>query len=222
MIEMESSVYPPTDNALLRLRQIARKRGPEVRCELCSHEIPADHEHLVDPLTHKLVCSCLACAILFDSGYNAKYKRVPHFIRLLQDFQLTEAQWESLRLPIDMAFFFRSSPKNRVIALYPSPAGAVESLLPFDAWDEIVQANPVLKNMQADVTALLVNRVASANGSRAPEYFLVPIDACYELVGLIRANWHGLSGGTEVWREVSSFFAQLKQKCVNRPEAAHA
>jgi Family of unknown function (DUF5947) len=221
-IDMDFAANPPTDAALLRLRQFTRKRTAAERCELCSCEVPADHEHLVDPLTHTLVCSCLACATLFDAGYNAKYKRVPRSVRFLQDFQITAAQWESLRLPIDMAFFFRSTPKDRVVALYPSPAGAVESLLPFDTWDEVIQVNPVLKNMQADVAALLVNRIGSSNGSRVPEYFLVPIDECYKLVGLIRANWRGLSGGTEVWREVAAFFGQLKRKSGYQPEAANA
>jgi hypothetical protein len=43
--------------------------------------------------------------------------------------------------------------------------------------------------MEADVEALLVNRV---DGAR--EYFLAPIDACFELVGTIRVPWRGLSG----------------------------
>ena len=41
---------------------------------------------------------------------------------------------------------------------------------------------------------------------------MVPIDECYKLVGLIRLHWHGLSGGTEVWREVAQFFAELRTK----------
>ena len=50
---------------------------------------------------------------------------------------MTDSQWDGLMMPINMAFFFRSTPQNRVIALYPSPAGATESLLSFDTWDEI-------------------------------------------------------------------------------------
>jgi hypothetical protein len=33
----------------------------------------------------------------------------------------------------------------------------------------------------------------------APEHYVLPIDECYKLVGLIRAQWVSLSGGTEVW-----------------------
>jgi hypothetical protein len=72
--------------------------------------------------------------------------------------------------------------------------------------------------MEPDVEALLVNRVGSTH-----EYFLVPIDECYRLVGLIRANWRGLSGGTEVWKEMKDFFDGLKRKCgVLKKEVASA
>jgi hypothetical protein len=46
---------------------------------------------------------------------------------LLANFEMSDGQWESLLIPINMAFFFRSSIEGRMIALYPSPAGAVES-----------------------------------------------------------------------------------------------
>jgi hypothetical protein len=46
----------------------------------------------------------------------------------------------------------------------------------------------------------------------AREYYVAPIDECYKLVGLIRANWRGLSGGAEVWERISRFFCDLKAK----------
>ena len=57
-----------------------------------------------------------------------------------------------------------------------------------------------------------MNRVGHARGSSPAEYYLVPIDECYKLVGLIRSHWRGLSGGTEVWREIGAFFAALKKR----------
>jgi hypothetical protein len=211
-----------TENAFAVLRQFARARPPAERCELCSGEVPPEHEHLVEPASHKLLCACQACAILFDGQRNGKYKRVPHTVQTLQDFDMSDGQWDSLMIPIEMAFFFKSSPRGRVVALYPSPAGAVESLLPLDTWDDIVRANPVLKEMDADVVALLANRVGASRGSRPAEYYVIPIDECYKLVGLIRAHWRGLSGGTEVWREVGQFFDNLKRRSVPRLEGAHA
>ncbi len=210
------------ENAFAMLRQFARARPPAERCELCSREVPSEHEHLVEPASQKLLCACQACAILFDGQRNGKYKRVPRSVQALQDFQMTESQWDGLMLPIEMAFFFKSSPRDRVVALYPSPAGAVESLLPLDTWDDIVHANPVLKDMDADVVALLAYRVGASRGSRPAEYYVIPIDECYKLVGLIRAHWRGLSGGTEVWREVGIFFADLKRRSTPRCEATHA
>lgn len=213
---------PQTAIAFAKLRQFARKRPVVERCEMCSRELFAEHEHLVEPSSHKLICTCGACAILFDGQQGSKFKRVPRSIQFLQDFQMTDGQWESLMIPIEMAFFFNSSPHGRVIALYPSPAGPIESLLPLDTWDDITQANPALHKMDVDVAALLANRVGAGRGLRAAEYYLVPIDECYKLVGLIRAHWRGLSGGTEVWRELNEFFAGLKKRASAHRGVANA
>jgi hypothetical protein len=66
--------------------------------------------------------------------------------------------------------------------------------------------------MEADVEALLVNRIGHSRGFTNPEYYIVPIDECFKLVGLIRSRWQGLSGGTEVWREIGKFFGELKAR----------
>jgi hypothetical protein len=206
------TVQPENQNAFGALRQFIRPRKRDVeRCELCSAEVASDHPHLIEPGTRKLFCTCNACAILF-SGMGTKYKRVPRRVLALQNFHLSDGQWESLMVPISMAFFFRSTPDSRVVAFYPSPAGATESLLPLETWTDIEAANPILQEMESDVEALLVNRVGHARGFTAPEYYVLPIDECYKLVGLIRANWRGLSGGTEVWQEIARFFDGLKQR----------
>ncbi len=195
-----------SDTPFAVLRRFVRQRAVMERCEMCSAELPPAHEHLVEPSTRQMVCACLACAILFSGKANTKYRRVPRRIRYLSNFQLTDAQWESLLIPISMAFFFQSSVAKKVIALYPSPAGATESLLDFESWAEILQSNPVLQEMEPDSEALLVNRVRGDS-----EYYLLPIDECYKLVGLIRTHWHGLSGGTQMWEAIGKFFAQLKE-----------
>jgi hypothetical protein len=194
------------------LRQFVRRPSSSERCEMCSKELAAVHQHLLEPATRKLICSCDACAILFGSQGETKYKRVPRRVRFLDGFRITDSQWDGLMMPINMAFFSKSSPQNRVIALYPSPAGATESLLSFDTWDEIEIDNPLLLEMEDDVEALLVNRIGHARGFSNPEYYIVPIDECFKLVGLIRSRWQGLSGGTEVWREIAQFFGDLKDK----------
>jgi hypothetical protein len=160
----------------------------------------------VEPASRQLRCTCDACAILF-SGQSGRFRRVPRGSTFLGGFHLSDGQWEDLRVPINLAFFISSTPAGRVLALYPSPAGATESLLELEAWRALVDENPVLAELEPDVEALLVNRVGGAR-----EYYRAPIDECYKLVGLIRSNWRGLSGGPEVWALVGRFFTGLKQR----------
>jgi hypothetical protein len=202
---------PPArnDSPLAALRQFVRKRPAVECCELCSSELPAEHQHLIDPAARKLICACDPCAILFSSQSAAKYKRVPRRVQFLPNFQMTEAQWDGLMVPIELAFFFKNGTPVKVSAFYPGPAGATESLLSLETWDDIERENPTLQEMESEVEALLANRVGAARGVAA-QYYVVPIDECYKLVGLIRLHWRGLSGGTEVWREVTRFFASLK------------
>ena len=198
------------------LRQFTRMRRTSPRatefCELCSASLIHDHPHLIELASRQILCACDACAMLFDGMERSKYKRVARNAQYLTNFSMNEGQWESLLIPINMAFFFRSSAEDRMIALYPSPAGAVESLLPLEAWDEIAENNLALQSLQPDIEALLINRVGHAYGFARAEYYIAPIDACYKLVGLIRANWRGLSGGTEVWEEIGRFFIELRSK----------
>jgi hypothetical protein len=199
-------------SALDALGQFAARRPPVEKCELCAAELGDDHPHLVDPKARKLLCACPACALLFGSQAGSKYKRVPRRIRFLPGFRLSDAEWESLMIPINMAFFFKSSPEGRVVAQYPSPAGATESQLSLDTWADLVAENPVLAEMESDVEALLVNRLGPGRGYSVPEYYVLPVDECYKLVWLIRAHWQGLSGGAKVWQHLESFFGELKAR----------
>jgi len=199
------------------LRRFTRKRPAAESCELCSAPLSADHEHLIEPAGQRIVCSCTACAILFSGQPSARYRRVPRDTQFLSDFRLTDVQWEELHLPINLAFFFHSTRAGRVVAIYPSPAGGTESLLTLEAWRQLEEENPVLCELEPDVEALLVNRLGPAR-----EHYRVPIDACYRLVGLIRAGWRGLSGGAEVWQEIGRFFADLKQSSTRRGINCHA
>jgi hypothetical protein len=198
-------------SAFATLRELAgrartRVVEPREHCDLCDAVLSPRHRHLIDPVSRRLVCACQACSLLFRRTGDTKYKSVPQTVRMLENFRMTDGQWESLLIPIGLAFFVKSSIEARVLALYPSPAGSTESLLALDAWAGIVEENPVLAGMESDVEALLVNRLG-----QPAEYYLAPIDKCYELVGLIRSNWHGLSGGAEMWAKTSQFFADLRE-----------
>lgn len=192
----------PTHNWV---RQIQRFVAPPVEhCELCDAPIPPEHAHLVDIVARRLLCACRACAATANR-HDGNLRLAPHRVEALADFRLTEADWDSLQIPIDMAFIFHSTPDDRPVALYPGPAGATKSLLGLDGWSRLAADNPVLATLRPDVEALLVNRT---QGRR--EYFRVPIDRCYALVGTIRQQWRGLSGGTEAWDAIGAFFERLR------------
>ena len=114
-------------------------------------------------------------------------------------------------IPINLAFFFHSSPAGQVVAVYPSPAGPTESLLHLDAWDEIVAGQPRPAGARAGRRSAARQPRASAHGRRDAEYYLVPIDECYKLVGLIRKSLAravgrhgGLGGDRGVLRRLES------------------
>ena len=209
---MSATSPPLLDSSASFLKQFRKRKQSSERCELCGQEVPASHQHLLEVAARRMVCACEACALLFSGQVATKFRRVPRRNLAMPGFQMTDGQWEGLSIPINMAFFFFSTSTQRVEVMYPSPAGATEALLSQDAWAEIAVANPVLSSLEPDVEALLVNRVGHAREGIAAEYFVVPIDECFKLVGLIRLHWKGLSGGTEVWIEIGRFFTELREK----------
>jgi len=208
-------------NSLAALRNLAQPRRPLERCELCCAPLAPEHRHLLQMAENKIVCSCDPCALRFQGVVDGHFKLIPRDARLLADFQLSDVDWEALSLPINLVFIFHSSRAAKFLAMYPSPAGATESLLPLANWAALVEKNRPLASMEPDVEALLVNRVGEAR-----DYFIAPIDRCFELVGLIRSHWRGLSGGDAVWEEIERFFARLRERSEvvrsEAPEVAHA
>jgi len=205
-----------TSEALGALRRFARSRPEVERCELCGAALGGDHPHLLNRKSRQIACSCDACAILFCGQDGAKYLRVPRRLLKLRGFRFTDMEWDALMLPINLAFFLRQ-PSGETNVLYPSPAGVMESLIQLPSWNELFGGDVALSAVEPEVEALLVNRI----GKQA-EYFVVPIDAGYRLVGLIRTKWRGLSGGPEVWESIAEFFASLERRATPVGEAAHA
>ncbi len=224
------------------LRRFVRQREPFEQCEICSAAIPTDpnHRHLLDARTRQVLCACDACALSLGNNQPAapgthadhtaqrapapapasaapRYRLIPRRVHALSDFEMTDAIWDGVLIPVGMAFFFFNSAQNKMMAYYPSPAGPTESLLSPDAWEAIIRANPDLAAMESDVEALLVNRVRGAH-----DYYRVPIDECYRLVGLVRMYWQDLSGGAEVWGEIGTFFADLTRRAEPIERVSHA
>jgi hypothetical protein len=185
-------------------------RAGEV-CELCAERISDEHGHLVDLQARTLLCACRGCYLLFVSAGagGAHFKSVPDRYVAFTDFTLSPGQWDNLQIPVSVAFFFLNSSLGRIAAFYPGPAGATESELPLDTWAEVIGANPQLGMLEPDVEAFLVRSLPHQGG---PECYIVPIDACYELVGHLRRLWRGFDGGKEANAKLDTFFDDVRSR----------
>ncbi|MCW2515152.1 MAG: hypothetical protein JWR11_4194 [Mycobacterium sp.] len=211
MSELNSPVAPlqPTGTYDVISRIRANRRMPEAageRCEMCSEPIAAEHQHVVNVAGRQLMCTCRGCYLLFsDPKAELKYRAVPDRYLRFADLALDRRAWESLQIPVGLAFFFRNSLQDKIVAFYPGPAGATESELDVDTLRNIAGADVRLETLTDDVEALLV-RVRDAEPA---ECYLVPIDACYEFVGRLRMLWRGFDGGQDVRRFVDDFFERI-------------
>ena len=185
-------------------REFTRERPAVEWCDLCAAPLPPAHDHLLDPDGRRLRCACHPCARLLGDTAAARWRLVRHRVTRLVGFGLADDAWRALGTPVDLAFLVRTGPPGRVVVRYPSPAGTVESSVAPAAWAAVVATNPALADLRPDVEALLVNRA----GARR-DHYLVSIDECYRLVGVLRRHWRGLGGGAEVQAHVGQFFAEL-------------
>jgi hypothetical protein len=220
LIPDTSAGAPPSAGPLAILERIRRPRPlarPGERCELCAADISDAHSHVVNLDSRGLLCVCRACYLLFTQrgAAGGRYQAVPDRVLCVADFSLTASEWEALQIPVAVAFFFYNSDLERIAAFYPSPAGATECLLPLGAWEGVVAANRALASIEPDVEAVLIRL-----GNETSECYLVPIDACYELVGLLRQLWRGFDGGREVHDALAGFFDKISGRA--RPARSQA
>jgi hypothetical protein len=197
---------------LAALRRQVPSRPPQESCELCAAPLGRRHRHLWETSRRQLVCACDPCATLFGGQAQQRYRALPEQVRYLEGFELSDELWDGLLVPVGVAFFVRREEPAAgppVIAMYPSPAGATQAALELRSWHVLEERNPSLRLMEPEVEALLVNRLGGAR-----DHFLAPIDRCYELVGLVRVGWRGLSGGSELWQTLEGFFVDLRRQAV--------
>jgi len=190
-------------DSLGTLRRVIRNRpaGPRPeRCEMCAEEIAPDHGHVVDLQSRQLLCACRPCYLLFtDERAHLRYRAIPDRYAAVGNI-LGERAWDELQIPVGLAFLFHNSALGRMVVLYPGPAGATES--------ELDLPDHPFPDLRPDVEALLLRR--------GQDGYLVPIDACYELVGRLRTLWRGFDGGQEAHAAVAEFFDRVRSRAGSR------
>jgi hypothetical protein len=211
-----------TGNVVDVLARVRASRGaPQPageRCEMCSEAIADEHRHVVNLEGRQLMCVCRGCYLLFtDTEAELRIRAIPDRYLVFPDFALDRRQWEALQIPVGLAFFFHNSTLGRTVAFYPGPAGACESELDLQAWNDIRTADARADTIADDTEALLV-RVPD-DETASPHAYLVPIDACYEFVGRLRMMWRGFDGGHDVRNYIDEFFELLdgRSRVVDSP-----
>jgi hypothetical protein len=199
-------VFSTATSDFVPLARLTGKRDArQDRCELCAQAIAAEHEHLFDLDRRKPKCACTSCSILLDTSAS-RIRRIRRVARRLEGFRISDREWTALEVPVGLAFFSYSSTVGGVIAAYPGPAGATESMVPRPAWRAIVAQNPVLGGLEPDTMALLVDRLTAT-----PSFHIVSIDECYRLTGLVRCRWQGITGGDGPTRAIAEFFDGMRE-----------
>jgi hypothetical protein len=188
-------------SSVASLRRMARPAADGERCDLCRTAVPDGHRHLLQLAERRILCVCEPCRAL--RAGDPELRPVGTRTLWLEDFELPDELWASFQIPIGLAFFLHSSVTGSIVAMYPSPAGATESELRLQKWSRLVALNPVLAGLEPDAEGLIVDR-------RLDAAVIAPIDRCYELVGLIKTRWEGISGGAGLERAIAEFLVGLR------------
>jgi hypothetical protein len=186
----------------------------DAQCDLCHETIPTGHAHVIDVADHALHCVCRACALLFTSKSAGRFRAVPDRYEQLDGD--AESPWLTMDVPVGLVFFIRSE-NGEVAAFYPSPAGATRSALQPDSWEALLARAPRLATLEPDVEALLVRHLRGRQDA-----FIVPVDVCYELVGIVRRDWRGLDGGRAVRSAIDGWFDRVQARSLAPPEGVSA
>jgi hypothetical protein len=185
-------------------------------CDLCHESIATGHAHLIDVTDHSLHCVCRACALLFTpkGAGTGRFRAVPDRYEQLEAD--ADGPWLTMEVPVGLAFFIRAE-NGELAAFYPSPAGATQSALSIDSWQDLAARAPRLATLEPEVEALLVRQL---HGRR--DAFIVPVDVCYELVGIVRRDWRGFDGGRAVRSAIDERFDRMRARSLASREGVSA
>jgi len=167
------------------LRRFAAARGA---CELCGRAVGDRHPHAADVAGRTLRCCCTDC--------HGRLPATEGPLRAVPDRVVSgtadEAAWDAVDAPVALVFMLLDD-HGHATAFYPSPAGPTESLLPRASWSTLMERVALATDLVPEVEALLLDK-----RRRPVRAHIIPVDRCYELVGRLRRDWHGMDGGPVV------------------------
>ena len=192
------------------LRRISRSRAAAYdgeRCEMCGEPVAEAHPHVVDLESRALLCTCRGCYLLFTAeGARHALPRRARALPVLPGLPARPGHWDDLQIPVGLAFFFASSVqrpgRSRSTRGRPAPPS------PSCRW---APGSPSSPTTPSSASSARTSRRCCVRGARnrppaRPQAHLVPIDACYELVGRLRQVWRGFDGGQEARARIEAFF----------------
>ena len=164
---------------------------------MCGEPIAEPHQHVVNLDSRGADVHLPGCYLLFTaerrrSCATARCRSATCPSRTSGSVRRSGTRWRSRSA-------WRSSSAtpslDRTVAFYPGPAGATESELPLDAWDDGPGRNPGLATLRSDVEALLVR---APGAERAVAECLPRADRRLLRAGRAAAAvWRGFDGGQE-------------------------
>lgn len=156
------------------------------RCDFCNAAIGGFHPHLFEPRDRRLSCACPACATLFPSSADTKYRRVASRAERLEGVDLTEDDWQSLGIPVGLSYVTRSLVHDAVFAVHPNRGGATETRVSVAAWGGLVSKHPKLGRVAPELEGVLLSSIGRASFAA-----VLSVDLFHAFVGQLRerSDW---------------------------------
>ena len=209
---------------LRRVHAAARAAGTgRARATCAPSRSATTHSHVANIADRRLMCTCRGCYLLFTAAGGRRPADARGARRSTASSTTSRSprqQWDDLAIPVDLVFLFRQSDAEDA-----DGRAAARRLLPEPGRRDRVRARPRRRGSgsprrtRRSATWPTTSQAALLRRTGPGEFtcLLVPIDACYELVGLVRKHWTGFSGGAEVWQRIDEFFDRCRTpRCAPR------
>ena len=195
--------------------QRARRPGAGERCEMCAEPIADEHEHVVDLARRSAACAPAGratCCSPTDGAAAGATGRCPTATAPFADCTLPAGT--TLQIPVGAGVLLPqlgAGPDGRVL---PGPGRGHRVRAAARRLGPVVGRQPAAGDARARRRGAAGARRAATAGSSC---YLVPIDACYELVGQLRTLWRASTAARRRTRRSTPFFDAGRRSAAESP-----